>query len=275
MVRQFLPETARLAARFSQLAYDPSFPIEEECGFPATPHRFGTLRVIRDGSDVCYVFKDLVTSTFWVVFRGTDDLKDVVGDLMCGLSSDDYGFDGAVHAGFVAAAKGFMTPVSEALDWLGYSKDSWVCYAGHSRGGALAGLVASYLSDPTNVFCKHVFTFGAPRYGDARLMESLVHQLYAFENAGDPIPKIPPTTLGYASPRVTVLSKTNHKCAVGFPPLGKSCPARKVIHDLRSICKLAMYGCLPGLFLRTLKKRHSAASYYSRVQEALVRQNKK
>jgi hypothetical protein len=261
-----------MAAMFSLLAYEDDFDIEGVYGLPQYP-RFTPVEVVNNGADRAHVFRDRITEVCWVVFRGTDDLTDLVNDLRCGLSSDDYGFQGDIHEGFGGTVKGFLVPVLAALRRSGRKQNSPVYTTGHSRGGALAGLYTAY-QNHWRTDTDRAYTFGAPRYGDVRLMETLEEMVYAFENVGDPIPSAPPTTLGYASPGVFVLSKTDAKFVDAFPTQQTS-TVRRVLNDIGSILRFAAFSVAPRILFNRIKSRHSAAVYLDRVTAVLKTQTER
>jgi hypothetical protein len=90
---------------------------------------------------------------------------------------------GRVHAGFKAALLGIWPEIRPALDALNRP----VFYTGHSLGAALAILAAS-LCPP-----RGVYTFGAPRVGDARFARRLqTVPVYRLAAARDMVTRLPP-----------------------------------------------------------------------------------
>lgn len=263
-----IPAKARLAASLSKLVYAFDFPVSNVWG----PERFSLVKIVRHENDVCAVLRDVLRDELWVVFRGTDDLKDIQEDLQCGMDPDRYGYDGDVHSGFADAYAGLL-----GLGGLGhiltFNSDKLINFTGHSRGAALAGLAAhmhsTFVTDPRY----SVYTFGAPRYADFRVMAQLSPNLYAFEISGDLITKVPPTTLGYCSPGVMALSKTNTKFIKPFPT-AKTRWYSKVFADFCTIVKMSSFALVPSRFARRLRERHSAAAYEQYVAAALLRQTR-
>jgi len=120
-----------------------------------------------------------------VAFRGTSrawewmrDLQagqeDVSSSLSSGLMMGDRRCEGCrVHRGFLAAFRNVRPLLNETLetclrDWPTYR----VVVTGHSYGGAVATLAGAYLRSVAGVEAD-VFTYGAPRAGNAVFAESM------------------------------------------------------------------------------------------------------
>lgn len=116
-----------------------------------------------------------------LVFRGTDGLEDWRANLTLLPAKGPNG--GAVHGGFKSALDDVWDDVDEALDGL----EGPVFYTGHSLGGALAMLAAARRPPLA------VYTFGAPRVGNARFSETLAGvPCYRVVNRRDRTPTQPP-----------------------------------------------------------------------------------
>ena len=140
-----------------------------------------------------------------VVFRGTrvtvPDLApaQVVGLVDWILGNEDLKIDGRflpaareaggrVHAGFLRTFEAFSDRLDEVVAGRKGARKLWL--AGHSLGGALAVLAASHLGKGV---VEGVYTYGAPRVGDAEFVATLpscVHR--RFVHRDDLIPRIPP-----------------------------------------------------------------------------------
>ena len=127
-----------------------------------------------------------------IAFRGTepDDRRDVLTDL--DFPPKRWAEGGSVHSGFADALK-------EEEAWPEVEShlptDASTLYVtGHSLGAALATLAASKLKDRFTM----LFTFGAPRVGNARFGKTIPderHQRY--RNCLDLVTRIPPEFLGF------------------------------------------------------------------------------
>jgi len=118
-----------------------------------------------------------------LVFRGTHGrLANWMVNLNMAMSPWPSG--GNVHRGFKTALMEIWAEIERALD----AVDRPLYYTGHSLGGALATLAAS-LRPP-----QAVYTFGAPRIGDAAFAQSLVAlQVYNVVNPQDIVTALPPS----------------------------------------------------------------------------------
>jgi len=73
-------------------------------------------------------------------------------------------------------------------------KKPHVFFTGHSLGGALATLAASRWNTPTT----HLYTFGSPRVGGKKFIQSFVFgERYRYRNNNDIVTKVPFEILGY------------------------------------------------------------------------------
>lgn len=158
-------------------------------------------------------FRDDVTHEFWIdhngtngyccklcddmaviSFRGTDSLADWLDTnfrvemVECGL--------GMAHKGFVTAVRGVLQDV---LYFLKATQPKHIHLVGHSLGGALAAVTAQRLygqSIPADMMT--VTTFGCPRIGDETFRRSMPGVVVLqYIRRGDPVPDMPPVSLGY------------------------------------------------------------------------------
>lgn len=146
-----------------------------------------------------------------VVFRGTripvPDLApaEALGLVDWILKNEDLRIDGRflpaarkaggrVHAGFLNAFEALSDRIDEVAAARRPGQKLWL--AGHSLGGALAVLAGSHLREQA---VEGIYTYGAPRVGDAEFVATLppcVHR--RFVHRDDLIPRIPPKgTFGY------------------------------------------------------------------------------
>jgi len=121
-----------------------------------------------------------------LVFRGTiGRLASWLGNLDMAMAPWPRG--GNVHRGFNNMLMELWDEISKALDPVRVP----LFYTGHSLGGALATLAAS-LRPP-----QAVYTFGAPRIGDAAFSETLSGMpIYHVRNPKDIVTALPPARWG-------------------------------------------------------------------------------
>lgn len=115
-----------------------------------------------------------------LVFRGTDQLRDWLANVQAVPRRWPRG--GLVHRGFLRALLRVWRPLRTHL--VGCPGPLFV--AGHSLGGALATLAGSALRP------RAVYTFGAPRVGDAAFGATLRAPLFRVENRSDLVTRVPP-----------------------------------------------------------------------------------
>ncbi len=126
-----------------------------------------------------------------VAFRGSQTLGDWVYNANLQLVA--WPGPGRVHQGFFVALDAVWQGLSAQLADLPVDRKLW--YAGHSLGGALAMLAADRLRLEQDRSCAGIFTFGAPKVGDAEFAQDYDHALrdktFSLLNHGDPIPWLP------------------------------------------------------------------------------------
>ena len=128
-----------------------------------------------------------------VSFRGTQQVRDWMTNLRidkvpvkCRNPADRRTL-GNVHTGFDAAFRSVEDQIHRHLKG---SEHLPLYVTGHSLGGALATLATWYLSGDQLAAC---YTFGAPRIGDAGLMNRYRTPIYRLVNGADPVPFVPPS----------------------------------------------------------------------------------
>ena len=125
-----------------------------------------------------------------VAFRGTEptDWNDIKADLKIRKVKCPTGF---VHRGFRDALNEVWQDISK---WLTKQKKEHVFFTGHSLGGALATLAASRWNTETT----HLYTFGSPRVGGKKFIQSFkTNHRYRFRNNNDIVTKVPFEMIGY------------------------------------------------------------------------------
>ena len=141
----------------------------------------------KDGTQV-FCYKD--DKVACVAFRGTEPTawSDIKADLKIRRVKCPTGF---VHRGFRDALNEVWPDVAS---WLSAAKGEHVFFTGHSLGGALATLAASRWNTETT----HLYTFGSPRVGGKKFVQSFkTRERYRYRNNNDIVTKVPFEILGY------------------------------------------------------------------------------
>ena len=141
----------------------------------------------KDGTQV-FCYKD--DKVACVAFRGTEPTawSDIKADLKIRRVKCPTGF---VHRGFRDALNEVWPDVAS---WLSAAKCEHVFFTGHSLGGALATLAASRWNTETT----HLYTFGSPRVGGKKFVQSFkTRERYRYRNNNDIVTKVPFEILGY------------------------------------------------------------------------------
>jgi triacylglycerol lipase len=163
-----------------------------EAGLLANRIGFPEIRFYdRDGAQA-YIFGNRHDAV--VTCRGTEpnDWNDVKADLDLGKAMAET--VGWVHRGFKREVDDLWPRLEQAL--VNNTRTLW--FAGHSLGGAMAGICAgrcrlSYIkSNP-----RALFTFGSPRIGNRRYVNYVQIEAYRWVNNNDIVPRVPPSWLGY------------------------------------------------------------------------------
>lgn len=145
----------------------------------------------RDGAQA-YVFGN--ETDIVVACRGTEpnDWNDVKADVNALMVVAET--VGRVHRGFKREVDDLWPALEEII--ANDKRNLW--FTGHSLGGAMATISAG------RCFLAHipatptaVYTFGAPRVGTKRYINSVSVDLTRWVNNNDIVPRVPPTWLGY------------------------------------------------------------------------------
>jgi triacylglycerol lipase len=160
-----------------------------------------TVRAYHNGSTQCFVI-DHPTMVV-IAFRGTEPTK--LGDLWTDAQAITRrkrpGMPGGLHRGIATAVDGVTLRLFATLCRELGTRPLYL--TGHSLGGALAVVFATDLvrwrfGDRLT----GVYTFGAPRVTTPRaarwLERQLPGKLFRFQNAGDPVVRLPPWLLIYS-----------------------------------------------------------------------------
>jgi triacylglycerol lipase len=121
-----------------------------------------------------------------LVFRGTSGFENWLANLKVIQSPWERG--GKVHSGF----KAIFLEIRDELEAVLRSIAAPIIFTGHSLGGALAVLAASFWRPMAT------YTFGAPRVGDSVFRESLSRQsIFRIANQRDIVPSVPPSRIPF------------------------------------------------------------------------------
>lgn len=166
-------DTALYLARESALAYDPD----------ADGLHFD--------NGLCHcVIRRTAAGEIIVAFRGTEDIDDWLSNADCGQKLWTVGY---VHGGFVASLSPIAQEIDDAIRAARQTPHDqlWIC--GHSRGGAFALMMATWLSYHTN-FITGVYTFGSPRVGNRKFAawcDANVPGHHRYVNESDIVTRVP------------------------------------------------------------------------------------
>lgn len=143
---------------------------------------------IEDSGAQCHVVWN--KEEFVICFRGTepDEFSDIKADL--NAIPDRAQAGGWVHNGFQEE----VNKVWDELQFLfKYAEGKRFYITGHSLGGAMATIAASRLQD--KVDC--LYTYGSPRVGTKKYVQSVHVKHYRHVNNNDVVPRVPFSILGY------------------------------------------------------------------------------
>lgn len=190
VTRNFSWAMATWCAKLSMYAY------QDEEGFKKTIDRsYLDITFFDFGGTQAYALNS--KRNYILVFRGTEPTSwsDIKADLKFRkVSSVSTGGvkEGRVHRGFKAALDTVWEGIQAHMKECGtYNKN--IIITGHSLGGALATLVAGRLDDADVV----LYTYGAPRVGNAAWNKRQKFLHYRFRNNNDIVTRVPPAWLGY------------------------------------------------------------------------------
>ena len=118
-----------------------------------------------------------------LIFRGTDNLKNVWTDIDARPTKDD-SLDGAyLHRGFKDAATWIFEDIKRD-----YTLEKTVYLTGHSLGGAVAQIIGLWLHNAG--YHVQIYTFGSPKVSTTFFGNRPIHYRVAIRN--DPVPFMPP-----------------------------------------------------------------------------------
>lgn len=187
------PSDALLAAECARLAYkkfDRDRHARDEVIAALAMVGFGETAFFTAGGTDAFAAVRSSSAEVVVAFRGTErDPRDLAADLKTWRVPWPRG--GSVHAGFAHA---FAQIWPHVEPWLAARSGRLLC-AGHSLGGALATLAASAAG------AARLMTFGCPRVGDARFLETLAAtEATRYVGCCDLVCRVPPARFGFVHP---------------------------------------------------------------------------
>lgn len=101
---------------------------------------------------------------------------------------------GRVHSGFLSSVRHVKEPLAaKAMELLTAQNPKKLYLTGHSKGGAMAVLLAASLASMPGLPVPSVVTFGAPRTGDEDYAAGYPCPLTRFESCRDIVPHLPLT----------------------------------------------------------------------------------
>jgi len=144
----------------------------------------------KDGAQAYIISnKDMVV----LAFRGTEpsEISDIKADLNAFPDRAVNGC-GLVHNGFQEEVNKIWDDICVCLRHMQPSKDFFI--TGHSLGGAMATIATSRMRSRVQA----LFTFGSPRVGTRKFVESIKYvPHFRFVNNNDIVTSVPPAILGY------------------------------------------------------------------------------
>lgn len=145
------------------------------------------------------ILEDPVNKVLYIVFRGTQEPKDILTDAYCVQTEMKvYQHSCKVHIGFHNAYESIKNEIK-----LDKFRNHTLVICGHSLGGALATVCATVI-DHQNVNC---ITFGSPRVGNDDFVDIFkmnVRETYRFVHENDVVPMVPKINYDHVTGRVRI-----------------------------------------------------------------------
>lgn len=137
-------------------------------------------------SNIEVIFEPTLDNGVVFAFRGTDELKDAVRDVrIIPLWTRELGW---CPAGFLKASRRLVNKVTSTCLENNFDHNR-IELTGHSLGGAVALLVGA-LMVRDEIRPRQIVTFGAPRCGRLKILDSVRVTMY--RNGKDIVPLVPP-----------------------------------------------------------------------------------
>jgi len=228
------------------------------------------------------------SEAIWITFRGTDGIDEWLNPKLDvhGLSAGRHANiasalkdtpsswgPGRVHEGFFNALSSVYTELKEYVVDLIADNDRPVFITGHSRGGALATLCAYRFQAAGGIPVSGVYTFAAPRVGDAQAFVSnytltglnhgmnLASTTFRWIHAHDPAPSVPMVSEKVMKTTLTAFKIAN---AALIGPLLAVPPGVPLAAGVTMVNAAASAVAFNALYRHTVKK----GERYSHVGEA-------
>jgi len=155
---------------------------------------FTTVEFYNNGGAQAYRFmnKDDIV----IACRGTQpsEFNDIKADLKAAPVLAET--VGRVHRGFKNEVDELWPMVKEDLERVGKSRKGWFC--GHSLGAAMTTIMASRCEDdPDMPNIEEVYTYGSPRTGWRKFVNSLSCKHNRWVNNNDIVTRVPLAIMGY------------------------------------------------------------------------------
>jgi triacylglycerol lipase len=131
-----------------------------------------------------------------IACRGTEptELNDIKADLKAAPVMAET--VGRVHRGFKKEVDELWPQVKEDLIRVGKTRKGW--FTGHSLGAAMATIMASRCEDdPEAPNIEELYTFGSPRVGWRKFVDSLACTHHRWVNNNDVVTRVPLAIMGY------------------------------------------------------------------------------
>lgn len=167
-----------------------------------------------------------------LVFNGEDGTFDWIHSMNTKLVSYSK-LSGKIHEGWLKAVESLLSKgllkefeaIYEKECYKEYEKEVYI--TGHSIGGALATIFATYLQRET--YHPVVVTFGSPRVGNAEFKRGYKYEHYRYESYLDLVPHVPftkqeKTLIGRMGSIYGVLKEITDVCQGDYCSVGKRYP---------------------------------------------------
>lgn len=135
----------------------------------------------------------------YLVFHGTRDLEQLIGQMLGALNTSSSDYPGLVNPVYIADANACWEALSDILQ---ADNNRLVAFAGHSYGGAIASLLSWRLYNHDADKVAQVITFGSPRIGNYEFAKTVsdnmkIQRVYQYR---DPVPFVPPQMVVSSNP---------------------------------------------------------------------------